>query len=396
MTSFSIAADGSAHPERVIPRSPAATPLRLHRGSHQTAAISICPTRMSTGSSPRAVAADGALTVVDSDPVTDAPARSPCRLTAASSTTRTCQRQRHRSRIDRRGREAPRCFRPRFPGSSGEPAADPVCAAPAPRASFGAKQAPPGALTRFDAGGSTGAVRFDWNFGDGTTLADGGPTPTHRYAKAGVYRGEPHRDGTHWAVRTRSIDTGQSTTVPAAPRPRRFHPGHAARDHSRCRSPTAASRPRRPEQERQARHRLPLSRPTEAARVRFTIEAQDDRSSRREAGAGPPRAATRTPQEVRPVQAPGPVADRRQAGQAHRSSRESCAAAGRAAPRHRSPSVSMHVLGGKSKARSVSFPIVRPECESLSGSPAQRPQGVASKRSIPITGRSLRSQAAAA
>jgi len=43
----------------------------------------------------------------------------------------------------------------------------------------------------FNAGGSTdpdGSVaRFDWNFGDGSTLANGGPAPTHTYAKPGPH-----------------------------------------------------------------------------------------------------------------------------------------------------------------------------------------------------------------
>jgi hypothetical protein len=30
-------------------------------------------------------------------------------------------------------------------------------------------------------------ARFDWNFGDGVALPNGGPTPTHKYAKDGTY-----------------------------------------------------------------------------------------------------------------------------------------------------------------------------------------------------------------
>lgn len=30
-------------------------------------------------------------------------------------------------------------------------------------------------------------ARYDWNFGDGVTTANGGPAPTHKYAKAGIY-----------------------------------------------------------------------------------------------------------------------------------------------------------------------------------------------------------------
>jgi PKD repeat protein len=43
----------------------------------------------------------------------------------------------------------------------------------------------------FDATGSSDPdgtiVSYNWNFGDGTTLEDGGPTPTHTYATAGTY-----------------------------------------------------------------------------------------------------------------------------------------------------------------------------------------------------------------
>ena len=49
-----------------------------------------------------------------------------------------------------------------------------------------------GSPTQFNAAGSAdsdGSVaRYDWDFGDGTTLADGGPTPTHIYAAAGSYK----------------------------------------------------------------------------------------------------------------------------------------------------------------------------------------------------------------
>ncbi len=42
------------------------------------------------------------------------------------------------------------------------------------------------ATSSSDSDGGT-VVRFDWDFGDGTTLPDGGPTPTHVYANAGNY-----------------------------------------------------------------------------------------------------------------------------------------------------------------------------------------------------------------
>jgi len=58
---------------------------------------------------------------------------------------------------------------------------------PTPVAKFTAETGVPGATIRFDASGSTGAARYDWDFGDGTTLADGGPNPVHAYAQPGVY-----------------------------------------------------------------------------------------------------------------------------------------------------------------------------------------------------------------
>jgi PKD repeat protein/6-phosphogluconolactonase (cycloisomerase 2 family) len=48
-----------------------------------------------------------------------------------------------------------------------------------------------GRLVAFDASSSTSdsttIARYDWDFGDGTTLADGGAQPTHTYAAAGSY-----------------------------------------------------------------------------------------------------------------------------------------------------------------------------------------------------------------
>lgn len=59
---------------------------------------------------------------------------------------------------------------------------------PAPVARFSATAAAAGAATRFDAGGSERAAHYEWNFGDGTSLADGGPTPAHTYANPGNYQ----------------------------------------------------------------------------------------------------------------------------------------------------------------------------------------------------------------
>ncbi len=60
----------------------------------------------------------------------------------------------------------------------------------APVASFTAAPARAGEPSTFDASASSdpdGSVaRFDWDFGDGATLADGGATPSHVYATAGT------------------------------------------------------------------------------------------------------------------------------------------------------------------------------------------------------------------
>jgi hypothetical protein len=58
-----------------------------------------------------------------------------------------------------------------------------------PTAAFAATVS--GSKASFDASSSTDSdgsiTRYDWNFGDGQTLANGGPTPTHTYATAGAY-----------------------------------------------------------------------------------------------------------------------------------------------------------------------------------------------------------------
>lgn len=61
-----------------------------------------------------------------------------------------------------------------------------------PIAALSATAAPAGSPTLFDASGSSAApgeavVRWNWNFGDGTALENGGPTPQHTYASPGVY-----------------------------------------------------------------------------------------------------------------------------------------------------------------------------------------------------------------
>jgi len=61
-----------------------------------------------------------------------------------------------------------------------------------PTAAFSARPATAGSPTRFDGSASSDVdgrvARFDWSFGDGTTLADGGPTPEHVYRAPGAYQ----------------------------------------------------------------------------------------------------------------------------------------------------------------------------------------------------------------
>ena len=61
----------------------------------------------------------------------------------------------------------------------------------APVAAFTTTPATAGAPTHLDASGAFdpdgSIVRYAWDFGDGTLLPDGGPTPTHVYARPGTY-----------------------------------------------------------------------------------------------------------------------------------------------------------------------------------------------------------------
>ena len=84
---------------------------------------------------------------------------------------------------------------------------------PAPVASFSSTPGTPAALSGFNATGSARAARFDWDFGDGTTLPDGGPTPTHTYAAAGVYQVKLTVSDAQ-GCSTQFIYTGQSTVCP--------------------------------------------------------------------------------------------------------------------------------------------------------------------------------------
>jgi DNA-binding beta-propeller fold protein YncE len=61
----------------------------------------------------------------------------------------------------------------------------------APMASFDAAPGSAGSATQFDASGAADPdgtiVRYDWDFGDGNRLPDGGPSPQHVYTQPGTY-----------------------------------------------------------------------------------------------------------------------------------------------------------------------------------------------------------------
>jgi 6-phosphogluconolactonase (cycloisomerase 2 family) len=62
----------------------------------------------------------------------------------------------------------------------------------APVAAFTVSAGPPGSATSFNGATSTASpgqkvARYDWTFGDGASASNGGPTPSHVYAKPGTY-----------------------------------------------------------------------------------------------------------------------------------------------------------------------------------------------------------------
>jgi PKD repeat protein len=84
---------------------------------------------------------------------------------------------------------------------------------PTPVARLSAAAAPAGEATRFDAAASERAARYDWNFGDGAELANGGPTPTHTYANPGTYQVTLVVIDAQ-GCSLRQVYTGQSTVCP--------------------------------------------------------------------------------------------------------------------------------------------------------------------------------------
>ncbi|HET9592465.1 MAG TPA: PKD domain-containing protein, partial [Solirubrobacterales bacterium] len=84
---------------------------------------------------------------------------------------------------------------------------------PTPVARFSATAAAVGQASRFDAGGSERAAHYEWNFGDGTVLADGGATPTHVYANSGDYQVTLVVTDAQ-GCSAKQVYTGQSTVCP--------------------------------------------------------------------------------------------------------------------------------------------------------------------------------------
>jgi DNA-binding beta-propeller fold protein YncE len=81
---------------------------------------------------------------------------------------------------------------PRFVGGGPAPLAVTVRPDQGPAASFTATAGASGTPTAFDGRSSSDSdgtvTHFDWDFGDGSTALDAGPTPTHTYAQAGSYQ----------------------------------------------------------------------------------------------------------------------------------------------------------------------------------------------------------------
>jgi 6-phosphogluconolactonase (cycloisomerase 2 family) len=214
-----------------------------------------------------AVADDGALAVIDSTPIdnVDAAVASPdgrYLYLLASGTIAVAS-------LGADGK--PTLLPSTVPFSSGEPVRLRLQPEPTPTAALNARPGFPGAESAFDASGSARAFRYDWDWGDGTTLADGGATPTHVYRTAGVYTARVTVTDEH-GCSTRQIYTGQSTICPGGAAATATVPldtlpalGRLALKNRRFAVPAA----RRTRVKRGTRFLYTLS---EAAGVRFTIK----------------------------------------------------------------------------------------------------------------------------
>jgi 6-phosphogluconolactonase (cycloisomerase 2 family) len=241
---------------------------------------------------------------------------------------------------------------------SGEPERIVFGPGPAPTASFVAIPGAPRKVSRFDASASTGAARFDWDFGDGTALPDGGPTPTHAYAGPGVY---PVRL-TVWDERgcsTQQIYTGQSTTCPGGSAPTTTAtldtlPTLTALSVTNSRF--AVSSGRRPRVRRGTTFRYTLS---EAAKVTFRIARRT--IGRRVAGSCRPLTRrNRTRRKCVLFRRVGRItADAKQGKNRGRFSGK--LRGRRLRPgRYRATAIATDAAGGQSAPRRVAFRIVRP------------------------------------
>ena len=221
--------------------------------------------------------------------------------------------------------------------TSGEPERLTFGPTPSPTAAFTSHEGPPGSRSRFDATGSTGAVRFDWDFGDGMTLVDGGPKPTHTYASAGVYDVALRVYDAQGCSGT-FIYTGQSTTCPGGfgtlassgldtlPILSRLRAGPR-------RFVAAAAAVRRPRRGTTFRYRL-----NERATVKITIARKKGRRFKR----------------VGALRAPGRRGGNRKRFSGKLRGRRLKAGA------YRATAVGTDANGGRSRPRSVRFRIVRP------------------------------------
>ncbi len=90
----------------------------------------------------------------------------------------------------------------------------------APVARFEVFVAPAGSAVSFDARGAAdpdgSILRYDWDFGDGNVLADGGPTVSHVYTRPGVYQAKLAVTDNEGAS-TRTVFTGTSVLGNGAP-----------------------------------------------------------------------------------------------------------------------------------------------------------------------------------
>jgi YVTN family beta-propeller protein len=91
----------------------------------------------------------------------------------------------------------------------------------APVANFTVSSSPPGSPTTFNASASTvrfGAIaRYDWDFGDGSTLPNGGPNPSHTYAAVGSYTAAVTETDNNGTSVSGEVYTGQSASSVGSP-----------------------------------------------------------------------------------------------------------------------------------------------------------------------------------